>query len=116
VIRVAAEWPGGMSGGPVFNEAGHVIGVVSSGIAGGVGTATFFSGWNIPERIMGSIDPDNPGRFLCHGVFDEAGDLVLAAQDAQEAKRFAEARALTDHSVVSVDPSREGWMRLNRQW
>ncbi|WP_084293138.1 serine protease [Bradyrhizobium sp. WSM3983] len=63
VIRLAAEWPGGMSGGPVFNESGNVIGVVSSGIAGGTGTATFFSGWNMAERIMGSIDPNNPGRL-----------------------------------------------------
>jgi hypothetical protein len=33
LIRVDADWPGGMSGGPVFNEAGHVIGVVSAGIS-----------------------------------------------------------------------------------
>jgi len=32
-----------MSGGPVFNDAGHVVGVVSIGGVG-VGTATFFSG------------------------------------------------------------------------
>jgi serine protease Do len=113
VIRVAAEWPGGMSGGPVFNETGNVIGVVSSGIAGGTGTATFFSGWNMAERILGSIDPNNPGRFLCHGVFDDAGELVHATQDAEQARRFAETRGLTDHAVVSVDPHREGWMRVN---
>jgi serine protease Do len=115
VIRVAAEWPGGMSGGPVFNETGYVIGVVSTGIAGGTGTATFFSGWNMPERIMGSIDPDNPGRFICHGVFDDAGDLVYATQDTEQAKCFAETRDLTDRAIVSVDPLREGWIRLNRQ-
>ncbi|MCD9122759.1 serine protease [Cupriavidus sp. UGS-1] len=114
MIRVAAEWPGGMSGGPVFNEAGHVIGVVSSGIAGGTGTATFFSGWNMPERIMGSIDPHHPGRFMCHGVFDDTGKLVHATQDAERAKRFAEIHALTDRSVVSVNPLQEGdWMRVN---
>jgi serine protease Do len=32
MIRVDTDWPGGMSGGPVFNEAGHVIGVISAGI------------------------------------------------------------------------------------
>lgn len=117
MIRVAAEWPGGMSGGPVFNEAGHVIGVVSSGIAGGTGTATFFSGSNMPEQIMGSIDPNNPGSFMCYGVFDEAGELVHATQDAEQARRFAEARALTDRSVVSVNPLLErGWIRVNGKW
>jgi hypothetical protein len=30
IFRVAADWPGGMSGGPVFNEAGHVVGIVSA--------------------------------------------------------------------------------------
>ncbi|MGY4501191.1 hypothetical protein ACVWYH_005122 [Bradyrhizobium sp. GM24.11] len=52
---------------------------------------------------MGSIDPNNPGRFLCHGVFDDAGELVHATQDAEQARRFAKTRGLTDHAVVSVD-------------
>ncbi|MCK1743481.1 trypsin-like peptidase domain-containing protein [Bradyrhizobium sp. 139] len=116
VIRVAAEWPGGMSGGPVFNELGHVIGVVSSGIAGGTGSATFFSGWNMAERIMGSIDPSNPGHFLCHGVFDNAGELAYATQDAEQARRFAGTRGLRDLAVVSIDPHQDGWMRVNGRW
>jgi serine protease Do len=28
VFRVEANWPGGMSGGPVFNQEGNVIGLV----------------------------------------------------------------------------------------
>ncbi len=71
LLRVDADWPAGMSGGPVFNEAGHVIGVVSAGFKGeGGATATYFSGWDMPERILGSIDRSNPGRFRCFGVFD----------------------------------------------
>lgn len=34
VFRVEADWPGGMSGGPALNEAGHVIGVVSTAAVG----------------------------------------------------------------------------------
>lgn len=60
LLRVSQEWPGGMSGGPVFNEAGHVVGVVSSGI-GDVGSATFFSGWKFPQAIFPNLDPANPG-------------------------------------------------------
>lgn len=115
VFRVAADWPGGMSGGPVFNEAGHVVGVISSGIVGGVGTATYFSGWDMPERIMGSIDPDNPGRFFCHGVFDQDGKLALTTQDKNLSNRFAEERGFSDMSVVSVDPKRDDWMRVDRR-
>lgn len=33
VIVVEADWPGGMSGGPVFNESGEVVGLVSLSIA-----------------------------------------------------------------------------------
>src|SRR5690606_34786626 len=70
VLRIDGNWPGGMSGGPVFNEAGHVIGIVSTGFAGdGGATATFFSGWEVPERVFGSIDPSNPGFFRCWAAF-----------------------------------------------
>lgn len=112
VIRVAAEWSAGMSGGPVFNEAGHVIGVVSSGIGGsGVGTATCFSGWDMPERIFGSLDPDNPGCFICCGVFDAAGCLVYAGQDRSETEQIARQRSLTDLGLVSINPQSGDYMR-----
>lgn len=103
MIRVEAEWPGGMSGGPVFNEAGHVIGVVSTGL-GEVGSATFFSGWNVPERIFGSIDPDNPGHFICYAAFNENGEVARAGQDPRVIEEFARANGLTDLGMASVEP------------
>ncbi len=103
MIRVEAEWPGGMSGGPVINEAGQVIGVVSTGL-GHVGSATFFSGWNIPERIFRSIDPDNPGRFMCFAAFDASGEVVRAGQNAKSIEQFARANGLTDLGIASVEP------------
>lgn len=65
IFRVEADWPGGMSGGPVFNEAGHVIGLVSTGVSGQFGTATHFAGWNIPELTFPSLDASNPGWLKC---------------------------------------------------
>jgi hypothetical protein len=32
VIEVETDWPPGMSGGPVFNQAGDVVGIVSRSI------------------------------------------------------------------------------------
>jgi serine protease Do len=105
MIRVNADWPGGMSGGPVFNEDGHVIGLVSAGFQGeGGATATIFSGWNIPEQTFGSIDPDNPGQFLCWGAFNTAGTLVRCGQDRAEVERFGHEHGLNEFGLVSIDP------------
>lgn len=77
IFRVKAEWPGGMSGGPVFNDAGHVIGIVSTGlVGGGIGTATSFSGWDFAERTFTTLDPDNPGMLRCWAAFDAYDQLV----------------------------------------
>jgi serine protease Do len=112
-IRVAANWPGGMSGGPVFNEAGEVIGLVSAGIGGqGVSTATFFSGWDVPRRIFSSLDPLNAGSFYCHAVFDGKGEVALYGQDRGEVERFARENGLADLSRVSINPATGDYMRL----
>lgn len=112
MIRIDANWPGGMSGGPVFNEAGHVIGLVSAGFEGeGGASATFFSGWNIPERIFGSVDPANPGWFYCWGVFDHTGALVRCGQDKAEIERFGQNRGLADFALISIDPSTANYVK-----
>lgn len=104
VIRVAAEWPRGMSGGPVLNETGHVIGIVSSGIGGrNIGSATFFSGWDMPERIFRSVDPNNPGWFLCYGVFDNTGSPIFVDLDKAKVERFAREGGLTELGPISID-------------
>jgi serine protease Do len=113
-IRVEANWPGGMSGGPVFNEAGAVIGLVSSGIEGaGIGSATFFSGWSLPEVVFRSLDPDNPGSFLCHAAFGDGERPMVCSQDEAEMQRMAADHGLTDFGFVSVNPLTGAWMRLN---
>lgn len=71
-IEVEAHWRSGMSGGPVFNEAGEVIGIVSSSIEPfegdpGVGYAVDLS--RIPlTRVIPSLVADSPGSYRGFGV------------------------------------------------
>jgi serine protease Do len=70
VIEVEADWPGGMSGGPVFNESGEVVGLVSLSIApeksGEPGHAWFACFQLIPEFVplLPTIDPNNTDDFI----------------------------------------------------
>jgi len=73
-FEVEADWRPGMSGGPVFNERGEVIGVVSSSLAPsdvepGIGYATSLA--MIPNALMlaPTLDIDNPGCRLGFGVY-----------------------------------------------
>lgn len=52
VFEVEAHWPSGMSGGPVFNQEGHVVGIVSRSMErtegfAGCGWATWLA--RLPE-------------------------------------------------------------------
>jgi serine protease Do len=105
VIRLQAEWPGGMSGGPVVNEAGHVIGIVSTGIGGQVGTAAIFRGWNMPAQTFRWIDPNNPGWFYCYAAFDADGEVRVYGQDRAEVGGRARERGLTDIGAASFNPT-----------
>jgi len=78
-FRVTADWPGGMSGGPVFNEAGNVVGLVSTGVSGQVGTATYFSGWDFAGRTFPSLDANNSGWLKCWIAFDLNQKIVSVA-------------------------------------
>ncbi|WDR06685.1 trypsin-like peptidase domain-containing protein [Devosia rhodophyticola] len=85
LARVEANWPGGMSGGPVFNQAGVVIGVVSTGIPGeNIGTAALFAGWDAGRNTFGRLDPLNPGwvqAFLALGSNDAILEVSLTEND-----------------------------------
>jgi serine protease Do len=70
MIRVEADWPGGMSGGPVFNAVGNVIGVVSAGIDANSSTAMVFGGWTAVHNTFPSVDPSRAGWFICQAILD----------------------------------------------
>lgn len=76
LIEVEAHWRSGMSGGPVINEAGEVIGLVSFSLEPddglpGVGFATDLAGIGI-DRLVPTLDPLNSGFYRCHGVLRSA--------------------------------------------
>jgi len=103
-FRVEAEWPGGMSGGPVFNEAGHVVGIVSTGlVGGGVGTATLFAGWSIARSLLPSVDLINPGRLKCWiAISDEDEIVALGRTEAELAQQVGD-RPIAETRFVSFD-------------
>ena len=70
VFEVAADWPSGMSGGPVFNMAGEVIGLVSRGLAPeegeelGTAWATWFEALPLMTSWAPTLDPTNSGSRM----------------------------------------------------
>jgi len=68
VFEVGANWPSGVSGGPVFNMDGEVIGLVSRGLepADGEALGTAWAIWfeALPQMSewTPTLDPENPCR------------------------------------------------------
>lgn len=72
VFEVEADWRSGMSGGPVFNQRGEVIGIVSRSLApdgdsNGIGYAACL-GWTNICRLLPTLDANNPGNRVGYGV------------------------------------------------
>jgi serine protease Do len=66
VFEVECNWPPGMSGGPVFNSSGEVVGLVSrsllpNGEFSGVGWATCFGMLPYFSDLVPTLDGLNPG-------------------------------------------------------
>lgn len=89
VVRVEADWPGGMSGGPVLNAAGNVIGIVSAGIDANSSTAMIFGGWNAVSNTFRSLDPSRPGWFICQAVLDANERLCHVSRSREEVEQIA---------------------------
>jgi serine protease Do len=77
VFEVEANWPSGMSGGPVFNIAGEVVGVVSRSISPedgsgvGVAWATSLGMLSGMPALSPTIDACNSTRRRCWAVLSK---------------------------------------------
>jgi serine protease Do len=96
ILELRANWRSGMSGGPLFNEGGEVIGLVSSSIEPdqsgvGVGFGLWFGGFPI-QRIVPFLDATNPGFYRGYGVVRSAPwHLAGMFPNPDQAEAFAAA-------------------------
>lgn len=120
VIEVEADWPAGMSGGPVFNESGEVVGLVSRSIAPEEGKKTghawFVCFQWIPDLVplLPTIDVCNPAHRLGWAVLrpepwhllhfcetrDQATELIVALPEGHHYEiRFGSNRIGSDDFI-----------------
>ncbi len=111
-ITVDVHWRGGMSGGPVFNESGEVVGIVSRGIdaqdqSQGWSTALWLEPMPYNESIYGPIDPTNPGWIVGWGACNEKSAIELfQTREAAEAFSRQTAAGLTVKKISMRHPVR----------
>jgi serine protease Do len=94
VFEVEANWPSGMSGGPVVNEAGKVVGIVSRSLApddefAGVGYAACLPWIGEVRRLAPRVDPYNPGFRLGYTVQSGSNRFEGFCPDFQVASQYA---------------------------
>lgn len=119
VFEIESDWPGGMSGGPVFNQAGEVIGIVSRSLraeAGhhGIGYAVHLGLAHVIEPLVPNLDIFNPGWRKCWGLFTEIDPTPVSfhATQAEAQKAAAMLTALTKILPVSNQIGTTGFIEL----
>lgn len=105
VIEVQAKWPPGMSGGPVFNEYGQVIAVVSRAWSD-VGYAACLSMMPWLRTWLDSVDAANPCWRLGWAILGDDNDLLGFYKHRDTAVRHQ--RVLGVDSVIVFGSSRIG--------
>jgi serine protease Do len=121
-FAVDEHWPRGMSGGPVFNLDGEVIGLVSSSDEPGSDNAQSYAFWFAPiqslQRDLAHVDSHNPGWVRGWAVVRNTPWHVAAMTNdktrAEEicrtfgvgyAVRFGSLKAETDDFMNADNPS-----------
>lgn len=93
VFEVEGDWPGGMSGGPVFNGAGEVVSMVSRSLRAegglpGAGFAVYFAATQDLSYFVKGLDKDNPGWRVGWGLICAESNELL---DFFETEKVAQA-------------------------
>jgi serine protease Do len=107
-----------MSGGPVFNEAGHVIGLVSYGGEAAVppySNAVWFGGWTLYENLMYWLDPSNPGMLQGWGIIDEEKNIQYFDISRSPAKVIRQAKKLGLDKIARISLGYEPSSRILQQ-
>lgn len=104
VFEVESDWPPGISGGPVFNSNGEVVGMVSRSLRAmsghaGAGFAVHFGLARDIELLVPNVDGLNPGWRKCWGVFTSATPTPIIMRAT---KKAAELAASTLDQVIDI--------------
>ncbi|MBV4458048.1 serine protease [Pseudomonas sp. COR58] len=105
VIEVETDWPPGMSGGPVFNRAGDVVGIVSRSIRAegdlpGRGYAVDLGRAYEVQPFAPSLDA--PGWQVCWGLFLEDEFEPFSVHVSEEAAVSAGNLLRQPHRIVKI--------------
>ncbi|MFV8602103.1 S1 family peptidase [Ralstonia pseudosolanacearum] len=108
VFQVESDWPSGMSGGPVFNRSGEVVGIVSRSLRGdpgmvGVGYAAHFAMAPDLPRLMPLLSGCGPGWRSCWGVFSRNGDVPVSIHATREDAEMAVTKAGEPHEIKAIE-------------
>jgi serine protease Do len=108
VFEVTANWPPGMSGGPVFNAQGEVIGLVSKSLLPGsdkergVGLATWLSPLTDLSTWIPSLDTNMPDWRRGWGVMQDNPLCLISVEPSLNDAEAAATRVGSGHTINQV--------------
>lgn len=113
-IETTCNWPSGMSGGPVFDRNGNVIGIVSKSFEGtptdpGNGLATFLRTVVRLEDLVPTLDTSNPGWRRGYILYNQKnGNFVSIHENQSDAFQALDKIYPTEYYKVSYGSNKIG--------
>lgn len=114
-FQIEGEWKSGMSGGPVIDLNGQVVGIISrsllpSGDDPGIGWAVDLT--SIPlNKFAAEIDPENPGWSRGWATFSKKR-MTGFFETQQSAESYQTASEADEVKLVSHRPKTDCWMEI----
>jgi serine protease Do len=114
-IEIEGDWESGMSGGPVVDLQGRIVGVISRSLAPtgeqpGIGWAVDLT--QIPTTLFApEIDPENPGWSRGWGTF-AGGAMTGFFETKEKAKVYLDATHADEIKPVTHCPKTDNWIEL----